>query len=105
MAKLREAINPTFPGTVSIHQPGNKRGDMAVVFKYRKKSELEKWWQSVVEGSKPEAEVFLEMVESWDRPVELNRENVDEFLDIYHTAGSDTLKAYFEGVTGNKLVN
>lgn len=77
--------NPTFRAKVGIPQAGDADVVVGFTFKYRTKAELDKF-DEAVSGMK-NADVVLEMVDSWEFEEPFNRENVEELLQRSIGAG------------------
>lgn len=104
MAKLKLEAPSTFKAKVEVPIPGeDKPAACWMTFKYRKKSEFQKWLYER-EGA-DDVESFLNMVEGWDLEVEFTRANVETFLDVYAGASLATLRAYTENLLRHRVGN
>lgn len=63
---------PTFPGSIQIKSLGRVQ-KMECVFRAKTRDE----YQALVK-EKTGAEIFLDLVESWNAPIPLNKEGVDK---------------------------
>jgi hypothetical protein len=103
MGTLKLVANPTFETSVDIPIHGGTDVKVKFVFKHRTKTEIKSWEKSI--KGKTDAEVILEMVESWELDDELTIENAEKLTENYAGAALAIIKKYLEEIAQARTKN
>lgn len=78
--------NPSFPASLTLIGQGRKQ-KLSLVFRHKVQKDLEILQDQLATGEKDLVEVLLELIESWDADVSLDRVGLTELQQ--HQPGAD----------------
>ena len=97
--------NPTFPAVVKIRQPGGESQELRVVFRHKRKDDVQKFFSDAAEQNRPDADCLLELIESWEADEKLSRDSIAELIQNYPAASLEILTAYRDELFNARLGN
>ena len=96
--------NPKFSAPVSIPVPGQGEAEITVIFRHKKKSDL----QAYLDNAKGRSDLdsCAEIVTGWSGvEADFSAEALAALLDNYHGAGLAILQTYLRELTGQRVKN
>jgi len=103
MAKLKLAVSPTFPLTVTIPVAGGESAQIKLVCKHRTKAEVDEFIAS--RADKSDADSILGMATGWDLDDAFNAENIETMCQNYIAAPLEIYREYLGELTKAKAKN
>jgi len=107
VAKLKLNPEPTFKAKVLVPVPGAAPAPVEFTFKYRTRSELREYVQSLADlpENADEVQTFKAFVAGWDLDDPFTDENIARLLDAYPGAGSELSNTYLRESFGARRGN
>lgn len=97
--------SPSFHAKVKIRAPGGDVLELPVVFRHKRRDDVQVFFREAAEQSKPDADCILELVESWDADLPLSRESVIELMQEYPSAPACIFDTYMSELLEARLGN